>query len=68
MNDKPLERSGDVVLRGTIAALHRAAQRARELARRTGTRLVVSRGGTVHYIDVPASRVADAGAPDGNDA
>ncbi|MCH2242511.1 MAG: hypothetical protein MK041_11415 [Aquabacterium sp.] len=47
MNDKPIESARDRDLRLSLRAMQRAAQRARELAARTGTLLVVSQGGTV---------------------
>lgn len=34
-----------------MAAMHRAAHRARELARQTGTFLVVSRGGVLELVE-----------------
>jgi hypothetical protein len=48
---QPIEQAQDADLRLSVAAMHRAAQRARELARRTGTYLVVSRDGEVVYLD-----------------
>lgn len=60
MNKKPITQSRDVVLRKSDAALRRAAHRARELARQTGTCLVVSRDGKVQRIDVADARVAES--------
>lgn len=68
MNNKPLEQSGDAVLRGTLAALKRAAKRARARAQRTGTRVVVSRSGTIQYVDIRPARIAEPGASYGKDA
>ena len=43
MNSKPISEARDSDLRLSMVALQRAAQRARELAVQTNTRLVVSR-------------------------
>jgi hypothetical protein len=45
MNPKPIEQAKDPDLPASLVALRRAAQRAREVAIRTGTRLVVARNG-----------------------
>lgn len=47
---KPIEQAANPDLRGSWPALQRAAQRARELAARTGTALVVSRDGVIEHI------------------
>ena len=47
MNTKPIEEAKNADLRGSFPALQRAALRARELAARTGTKLVVGRGGVI---------------------
>ena len=47
MNTKPIETANDADLRAVPQALARAAQRARELAASTGTRLVVVERGEV---------------------
>lgn len=57
MNNKPIAQSRDADLRNSQIALLRAAARARELARRTGTRLVMQHGGKLRYI-TPGSPVA----------
>jgi hypothetical protein len=49
-NPKPIEDAVNPDLRGSWPALHRAAQRARELAMQTGTAIVVSRDGVIEYI------------------
>lgn len=68
MNEKPITQSSDIVLRSSYAALRRAAQRARERALQTGTRLVVSRSGKLCRIAVFDTHVAEAPADyDGND-
>ena len=48
---KPIEQARNPDLRGSLPAMLRAAQRARELAIQTGTELVVSRDGVVERID-----------------
>ncbi len=63
MSDRPVEQSGDADLRGSRAALLRAAARARELARQTGTRLVVGKGGVVRYIRQDKPGIAEQAAP-----
>ena len=45
--------TNDPLVRGSMAALRRAARRAREIARDTGTPLVVVRGGKVVEIMLP---------------
>lgn len=50
MNKQPIEGARDADLRLSAAALRRAALQARELARRTGTAVVVSRGGRLEYL------------------
>ena len=43
MNPKPISEAKDEDLRSSMAALERAAKRARELAEQTGTELIISR-------------------------
>ena len=50
MNESPIETARDADLRLSLPALRRAAQRARELAARTGTAIVISRGGVMEHI------------------
>ena len=50
MNKQPIEQAQDADLRLSVAAMQRAARRARELARMTGTYLVVSQDGEVIYL------------------
>jgi hypothetical protein len=68
MNKKPISESRDVALRKSEAALRRAAQRAREVARQTGTCLVVSRNGKIHRIapDAVAESPAQYGSETGH--
>ena len=51
MNSKPISEANDPDLRNIDAALKRAAERAREIARQSGTKLVVNRGGKTILID-----------------
>jgi hypothetical protein len=44
MNHKPTKRTYDPLLRGVMAALKRAAKRARIEAERTGTCIIIWRG------------------------
>lgn len=67
MSDKPIEQSRDPDLRASHAALVRAAARARELARRTGTRLVIVRRGMVQYIAPDQVGAAEPELPYGNE-
>lgn len=50
MNKQPIETARDADLRLSLQAMHRAAKRARELAARTGTAIVVSHGGVLAHI------------------
>lgn len=52
MNSKPISQSNDPLLKGSGAALRRAATRARQRAQQTGTRLVVSKDHVVTWVDV----------------
>ena len=51
MNGKPISEANDPDLRNVDAALKRAALRAREIAKQSGTKLVVNRGGKTVLID-----------------
>ena len=51
MNKRPIEEAEDRDLRFSHLALHRAAQRARELAAATGTALVISRNGVIEHLE-----------------
>ena len=54
MNRKPTKQTYDLLLRGVMAALKRAAQRARIEAERTGTCLIIWRGkGWVRVPPIP---------------
>ena len=67
MNKQPIEQAQDADLRLSVVAMQRAARRARELARRTGTYLVVSQNGKVIYLppDQIDQRIPAASLDDG---
>jgi hypothetical protein len=50
MNQQPIELARDADMRLSMAAVKRAAYRAREIAVQTGTRLVFSHGGVVETL------------------
>lgn len=50
MTKPSIEEARDPDLRGSLAALRRAARRARDLARRTGTGVVIWRNNRVEYL------------------
>ena len=54
MNKEPIENARDDDIRLSFAAMLRAAKRARELARATGTAIVISRNGVVEHIQPDA--------------
>jgi hypothetical protein len=56
MNIQPVEQDLDLQL--SAAAMQRAALRAREIARQTGTCLVVSRNGIVELLEPDAPELA----------
>jgi len=57
MNHRSIEQAVDTDLRLSIVALRRAAQRARDLAQRTGTDLiVVEHGQLLHIAPSPPSK------------
>ncbi|MDP2783859.1 MAG: hypothetical protein Q8O38_04610 [Sulfurimicrobium sp.] len=71
MNKQPIEQAQDPDLRLSVAAMQRAALRARELARKTGTRIVVSRNGLIELLEPDAPeletpRVQEPVAPYGD--
>jgi len=59
MNKQPIEHAHDPDLRCSSIALQRAALRARELAMRTQTAIVVSSDGKLEYL-VPEAPPAEA--------
>lgn len=50
MNKQPIEMARDIDLRLSGIAMLRAAQRAHELARSTGTAIVISRDGVIEHL------------------
>ena len=50
MSNKPIELSTDSDLRLSQVALERAAHRAREIAEKTGTAIVITRNGVLEYL------------------
>ena len=50
MNKLPIAQAKDRDLRLSLAALQRAAQRARDVAAATGTALVISRNGVIEHV------------------
>lgn len=55
MNTQPISHAKDTDLRLSQAALERAALRAREVAARTGTELIVCRNGKLAHIKPSAA-------------
>lgn len=51
MNPKRIDQAKSRVLRGSAPAIRRAALRAREVARMTGTRLIIARNGGWEAVD-----------------
>jgi len=56
MNPKPIEQAKDPDVRASLAAMQRAARRAREVAARTGTRLVLVRDGQLVLVKPNGNR------------
>jgi hypothetical protein len=50
MNHQPIENARDADLRLSEVALQRAARRARKIAARTGTTIVISRNGVIEHV------------------
>lgn len=51
MNKRPIEEARNPDLRSSVAAMQRAARRAREIAAQTGTLLIIYRNGEVVAVD-----------------
>ena len=62
MNRQPIDHVRDPDLRHSLPALRRAAQRARELARQTGTAIVVRHNGVLETVTLPAATPGTASA------
>ena len=63
MNDSSIATARDADLRLSMQALQRAAQRAREVARQTGTAIVVSHGGVIETLRPPPAGEVPAQEP-----
>ena len=59
MNKLPIDQARDRDLRLSQVALQRAAQRARDVARATGTTIVVSRDGVIEHLNPEAAEDAN---------
>ena len=68
MNKQPIEQALDADLRCATAALKRAALRARELAMKTGTAIVINRDGKLEYLipDAPPAETFHLQETDGD--
>jgi hypothetical protein len=64
MNHQPIETARDADLRLSEVALQRAARRAREIAARTGTTIVISRDGVIEHMKPEVQTELDDGARD----
>lgn len=64
MNHQPIEYARDADLRLSEVALQRAARRAREIAARTGTRIVISRNGVIEHMKPEGETELDDAARD----
>jgi hypothetical protein len=62
MNMKDIREAEDPVLRGSFAALHRAARMARQIAIQTGTDLIVVKDGKLTRIPAKDLRREDQAA------
>ena len=58
MSKRSIEEARDPDLRGSLPALRRAALRAREIARKSGTAVVIWRNNRIEYLN-PESNPAD---------
>jgi hypothetical protein len=54
-----IEQAHSSSLRGTVAAMTRAAQQAHRIAAQTQTAVVVERNGVLEHLHVPASQASD---------
>ena len=62
MNRHPIDSAHDPDLRHSLPALRRAAQRARDLARQTGTTIVIRHNGVLETVTLPAAIPGTASA------
>ena len=58
MNKQPLERAIDRDLRLSQVAMQRAAQRAQEVAKATGTAIVISHDGVIEHLTPKAQEIS----------
>ena len=58
MNKQPIDQAQDRDLRLSEVAMQRAAQRAHELAKATGTTIVVSHHGIIEYMKPAPDEIA----------
>lgn len=63
MNKKPIEQANDPDLRSSLAALQRAAIRAREVAQKTGTAIVISKNGVIKHLQPQSSQAVGVQEP-----
>ena len=66
MTEQPVSKLPDADMQAAPAALLRAAQRARDLARQTGTAIVVVRDGKLVHEPVDGPRGAESGQSAGD--
>lgn len=65
MSKRSIEEARDPDLRGSLPALRRAALRAREIARKSGTPVVVWRNNGIEYLKPESSRADSDSGEDG---
>lgn len=58
MNKQPIDQAKDRDLRLSEIAMQRAAKRAQELAKATGTSIVISRNGVIQHITPQAQETS----------
>ena len=58
MNKQPIEHAMDRDLRLSQVAMQRAAQRAHDVAKATGTSIVVSHDGVIGYLKPQAQKIS----------
>lgn len=59
-NKRPISEAKSADLRGSLPALRRAAERARQIAAQTGTAIIIRRDGKLERVHpVPAGAVAE---------
>jgi hypothetical protein len=58
MNKQPIDQAHDRDLRLSHVALQRAAQRAHDLAKTTGTTIVISRDGVIEHLKPQSQEIS----------